>query len=174
MWTGEKIIFDESSVIVPFFKEMGPDSYEFATDDYFLYATLTSLACYRLTSPRAQGTLANIFSRSGTLTHLVLAWTCITYTWKDPPHRFFFQKMSKSQNRPFSLGNAIFFRLRAATPPYRIRAAATAAASENFGHGGVKGRDFSLDFNSSEKNEGTLPEELDRAEAIPGVSATSK
>ena len=39
---------------------------------------------------------------------------------------------------------------------------------------GAKGRDFSLDFSSSEKTEGTLPEELDRAEAIPGVSATSK
>ena len=58
--------------------------------------------------------------------------------------------------------------------PYRISAAATAAASENFGYGGVKGRDFSLDFSSSEKTEGTLPEELDRAEAIPGVAGTSK
>ena len=38
---------------------------------------------------------------------------------------------------------------------------------------GAKGRDFSLDFNSSEKTEGTLPEELDRAEAIPGVAGTN-
>ena len=39
---------------------------------------------------------------------------------------------------------------------------------------GAKGRDSSLGFNSSEKTEGTLPEELDRAEAIPGGHATSK
>ena len=55
-----------------------------------------------------------------------------------------------------------------------MSAAATAAPSESFGHGGVKGRDFSLGFESSEKTEGTLPEELDRAEAIPGGHATSK
>ena len=30
MWTGEKIIFLELSVIVPFFKEMGPDYNQFA------------------------------------------------------------------------------------------------------------------------------------------------
>ena len=90
------------------------------------------------------------------------------------PHQFFFEKKSKSQTRPFSPRKLDFFRLRAATPPYRIRAAATAAASENFGHGGVKGRDFSLGIKSSEKTEGTLPEELDRAEAIPGGDATSK
>ena len=59
-------------------------------------------------------------------------------------------------------------------PPYRISTAATAAASEKFGHGGVEGRVFSLGFESSEKTEGTLPEELDRAEAIPGVTGTSK
>ena len=97
--------------------------------------------------------------------------------WREDHERppVFFPK--KCQNRkidPFPLGNSIFFRLRAATPPYRIRAAATAAASENFGRGDVKGRDFSLGFNSSEKTEGTLPEELDRAEAIPGGDATSK
>ena len=87
---------------------------------------------YWLTSPRAQRTLCNIFSRPGTLTHSVLAWTCITYmyTWKDPPAGLFFKKMSKSQNRPFpprkrvlNLSHLIyflrsFFRLRAATPPY--------------------------------------------------------
>ena len=39
---------------------------------------------------------------------------------------------------------------------------------------GAKGRDFSLGFKSSEKTEGTLPEELDRAEAIPLGDATSK
>ena len=47
-------------------------------------------------------------------------------------------------------------------------------ASEDFGHGGMEGRDLSLGFESSEKTEGTLPEELDRAEAIPGVAGTSK
>ena len=129
---------------------------------------------YRLTSPRAQGTLANIFSRSATLTHPVLAWTCITYTWKELPTGFFFEKSSKSQNRPFSPRKLDFFRLRAATLPYRIRAAATAALSENFGHGATFERDLSLGFNSSEKTEGTLPEELDRAEAIQRGAATSK
>ena len=66
------------------------------------------------------------------------------------------------------------FRLRAATPPYRIRAAATAAASEKFGRGDVKGRDLSVDIKSSEKTKGTLPEELDRAEAIQLGDVTSK
>ena len=59
--------------------------------------------------------------------------------------------------------------------PSRISAAATAALRENFGRGGATfERDFSLGFNSSDKTEGTLPEELDRAEAIPGVNTTSK
>ena len=43
MWTGEKIIFTELSVIVPVLKEMGLDSYQFATADYFFYTTSTSL-----------------------------------------------------------------------------------------------------------------------------------
>ena len=68
----------------------------------------------------------------------------------------------------------VFFSLRAATPPSRISAAATAALSENFGRGATFERDFSLGVNSSEKTEGTLPEELDRAEAIPGVAGASK
>ena len=76
-----------------------------------------TFSCYRLTSPRAQRTLCNIFLRSGTLTHLVLAWTFITYTWKELPTGFFFEKMSKSQNRPFPPRKLVFFRLRAATPP---------------------------------------------------------
>ena len=42
MWTGEKIIFYEQSVIVPFFKEMALDTFEFAPHDYFFYATSTS------------------------------------------------------------------------------------------------------------------------------------
>ena len=68
----------------------------------------------------------------------------------------------------------VFFSLRAATTPSRISAAATAALRENFGRGATFERDFSFGFDSSEKTEGTLPEELDRAEAIPGVRATSK
>ena len=45
MWTGEKIIFVEKSVIVPFFKEMGPDTIRFAQHEYFLYTTCKSQAC---------------------------------------------------------------------------------------------------------------------------------
>ena len=88
--------------------------------------------------------------------------------------RFFFRKnvgVARSQNSP---RKRVFFSLRAASIPSRIRAAATAALSENFGHGGVKRRDLSLGIEPSEKSEGTLPVELDRAEAIPGVSAMSK
>ena len=93
---------------------------------------------------------------------------------KRLPVRFFFRKnveVARSQNSPIK---RVFFSLRAATTPSRISAAATAALSENFGRGATFERDFSLDFKSSEKTEGTLPEELDRAEAIPGVSGTSK
>ena len=39
MWTGEKIIFVELSVIVPFFKEMAMDTFQFATHDYLFYMT---------------------------------------------------------------------------------------------------------------------------------------
>ena len=93
---------------------------------------------------------------------------------KRAPIRFFFRKnvgVARSQNFPIK---RVFFSLRTATTPSRISAAATAALSENFGHGGVKRRDFSLGIKPSEKTEGTLPEELDRAEAIPGVYQTSK
>ena len=93
---------------------------------------------------------------------------------KRPPIRFFFRKnveVARSQNFPIKTH---FFSLRAATTPSRIRAAATAALSENFGRGATFERDFSLGLNSSEKTEGTLPEELDRAEAIPLGDATSK
>ena len=45
MWTGEKIIFYEKSVIVPFFKGMGPYTIEFARNEYFFYATFTRQAC---------------------------------------------------------------------------------------------------------------------------------
>ena len=39
MWTGEKIIFVEKSVIVPILKEMGLDTVQFATADYVFYMT---------------------------------------------------------------------------------------------------------------------------------------
>ena len=42
MWTGEKIIFLEKSAIVPFFKDMSLDTIEFARNEYFFYATLTT------------------------------------------------------------------------------------------------------------------------------------
>ena len=98
----------------------------------------------------------------------VLAWTFISITWKDPP-TIFPQKISGSRDRKIPLKKRVSVSLRAATPPSRISAAATAAPSENFGHGGVKRRDVSLGIEPSEKTEGTLPEELERAEAIPGV-----
>ena len=46
MWTGEKIIFNEKSVIVLFFMEMGLDTYDVAQHDYFFYATSTYRALY--------------------------------------------------------------------------------------------------------------------------------
>ena len=70
-------------------------------------------------------------------------------------------RFSRSTYLILSTFFAFFFGCAWRRPPYSIRAAATAAASENFGHGGVKGRDFSLGFESSEKTEGTLPEELE-------------
>ena len=42
MWTGEKIIFLEKSAIVPFFKEMSLDSYEFTPHEYFFYIHLST------------------------------------------------------------------------------------------------------------------------------------
>ena len=57
MWTGEKIIFHEKSVIVPFFKEMGPDTFVFAPNDYFLYATLTSQACLSVGTHRMRDSM---------------------------------------------------------------------------------------------------------------------
>ena len=92
---------------------------------------------------------------------------------KRAPSVLFLKKMSGSRDRKIPLEIA-FFSLRAATTPLRISAAATAALSENFGRGATFERDFSVDFKFSEKTEGTLPEELDRAEAIPGVYGTSK
>ena len=42
MWTGEKIIFVELSVIVPNLKDMAPDSVEFAPHEYFFYIRLST------------------------------------------------------------------------------------------------------------------------------------
>ena len=96
------------------------------------------------------------------------------YHMERAPHQFFSQKNVGVARSKILPRKRVFFSLRAATPPSRISAAATAALSENFGRGATFERDFSLDFKSSEKTEGTLPEELDRAEAIPGVSGASK
>ena len=60
MWTGEKIIFLDKSVIVPFFKEMGPDTFVFAPDDYFLYATLTSQACLSVGTLRMRDSMPHV------------------------------------------------------------------------------------------------------------------
>ena len=68
MWTGEKIIFVELSVIVPFCKEMGPATFVFATDDYFLYTTLTSLACLVVGTLRMRGSMPHVASVGGART----------------------------------------------------------------------------------------------------------
>ena len=67
-----------------------------------------------------------------------------------------------------------FRRARRRPPPKTISAAATAALRENFGRGATFERDFSVEINSSEKTEGTLPEELDRDEAVQSGGAMSK
>ena len=51
---------------------------------------------YRLTDRRVQGTLSHIFSRLYIWAGPVLAWTCITNTWKEDPSGFFREKMSES------------------------------------------------------------------------------
>ena len=68
MWTGEKIIFVELSVIGLFFKEMSLDSYVFATDDYFLYTTLTSLACLVVGTLRMRCSMPHVASVGGART----------------------------------------------------------------------------------------------------------
>ena len=78
--------------------------------------------------------------------------------------------MSGSQNRPFPLGKVTFFQAENADFSARV-----ARFFRKFWRSsGAKGRDFSLGFSSSEKTEGTLPEELDRAEAVQHGDATSK
>ena len=61
----------------------------------------------------------------------------------------------------------MFFAARGDTPLKNKGRGDSRALSEKFGRGATFERDFSFGFNSSEKTEGTLPEELDRAEAIP-------
>ena len=68
MWTGEKIIFLEKSVIGPYFKEMGPDSYQFATAEYFFYATLTSQACLSVGTLRMRDSMPHVASVGGART----------------------------------------------------------------------------------------------------------
>ena len=65
MWTGEKLIFLDKSVIVPFFKEMGLDSYQFATAEYFFYATLTSQACLCVGTHRMRDSMPHVASVGG-------------------------------------------------------------------------------------------------------------
>ena len=93
------------------------------------------------------------------------------YLMERPPHQFFSQKNVGVARSKILPRKRVFFSLRAATPPSRISAAATAALSENFGRGATFERDSSLDFKSSEKTEGTLPEELDRDASTPLVGA---
>ena len=71
---------------------------------------------YKLTSPRPQGTLCNIFSRPTTATGPVLAWACISITWKELPTNFFRKKMSGSRDRKIPLENAFFFAARGDDP----------------------------------------------------------
>ena len=68
MWTGEKIIFLELSVIVPFFKEMGLDTFEFARADYFFYAHLTSQACLSVGTHRMRDSMPHVARVGGART----------------------------------------------------------------------------------------------------------
>ena len=65
MWTGEKIIFLEKSVIGPYFKEMALDSYQFATDDYFFYAASTCQACLCVGTHRMRDSMPHVASVGG-------------------------------------------------------------------------------------------------------------
>ena len=62
MWTGEKIIFLEKSVIVPFFKDMSLNTFEFAPHDYFFYMTLTCLHCLIVGTGRMRGSMPLVAS----------------------------------------------------------------------------------------------------------------
>ena len=68
MWTGEKIIFLEKSVIVPFFKDMSLDSFEFACEEHFFYTACTSLACKSVGTLRMRGSMPHVASVGGART----------------------------------------------------------------------------------------------------------
>ena len=68
MWTGEKIIFLEKSVIVPFLKDMAPDTIEFAPHDYFFYRTFTSQACLSVGTLRMRDSMPHVASVGGART----------------------------------------------------------------------------------------------------------
>ena len=58
----------EESVIGPYFKEMGPDTIEFARDDYFLYRTLTTLACLSVGTLRMRDSMPHVARVGGART----------------------------------------------------------------------------------------------------------
>ena len=68
MWTGEKIIFLEKSVIVPFFKEISLDTFQFAPHDYLFYATLTSQACLCVGTLRMRDSMPHVARVGGART----------------------------------------------------------------------------------------------------------
>ena len=68
MWTGEKIIFLEKSVIVPFFTEMALDYNQFAPHDYFFYRTFTSQACLSVGTLRMRDSMPHVASDGGART----------------------------------------------------------------------------------------------------------
>ena len=65
MWTGEKIIILEQSVIGPYFMEMGLDSLEFAAANYFFYTACTTLACLVVGTLRMRGSMPHVASVGG-------------------------------------------------------------------------------------------------------------
>ena len=80
------------------------------------------------------------------------------------------KNMSGSQNRPFPLGKVTFFQAENADFSARV-----ARFFRKFWRSsGAKGRGFSLGFSSSEKTEGTLPEELGHAASIALGGARSR
>ena len=111
-----------------------------------------SLSCCHLQAyfPKSPGNFGQHYLANGCPHAQMKARYLIRTLHKRPPIRFFFGKnvgVARSQNSP----RKRVFSLHAATPPSRIRAAATAALSENFGRGATFERDFSLGFKSSEK-----------------------
>ena len=68
MWTGEKIILAEYAQFVPFFMEMAMDTFQFATHDYFFYATLTSTADLVVGTLRMRDSMPHVASMDGART----------------------------------------------------------------------------------------------------------